>query len=67
MPREDAYLLDILLMAKEAMDFTKDMDKEAFLSDRKSQFAVIRCFEIIGEATKHRIFHGPRWRACATF
>ena len=53
MPREDAYLLDILLMAKEAMDFTKDMDKEAFLSDRKSQFAVIRCFEIIGEATKH--------------
>ena len=52
MSRDDAYLLDILLMAKEAPDFTIDMDKEAFLLDRKSQFAVIRCFEIIGEAAK---------------
>ena len=53
MSRDDAYLLDILLMAKEALEFTKDMNKEAFLLDRKTQFAVIRCFEVIGEATKH--------------
>lgn len=57
MPRDDAYLLDILLMAKDAVSFTKDMDQDAFLLDRKSQFAVVRCFEVMGEATK-RISEG---------
>ncbi len=33
MPRDDAYLLDILLMAKDAVTFTRDMDEENFLSD----------------------------------
>ena len=28
------------------------MDKETFLFDNKSQYAVIRCFEVIGEAVK---------------
>ena len=52
MSRDNAYLLDILLMAKDAVDFTKGMAKEDFLLDRKSHFAVIRCFEVIGEAAK---------------
>jgi uncharacterized protein with HEPN domain len=52
MLRNDAYLLDILLMAKDAVAFTKDIDLDTFLSDRKSQFAVIRCFEVMGEAAK---------------
>jgi uncharacterized protein with HEPN domain len=71
MSHDDAYLLDILLMAKEALDFTRGMDKQAFLSDRKSQFAVIRCFEIIGEAAKHlsdefqRQYQGIPWSKMA--
>jgi len=53
MPRDDAYLLDILLMAKDALDFTTEMEKDDFLLDRKTHFAVVRCFEVIGEAVKH--------------
>ena len=52
MRRDLAYLLDILLMAKDARDFVKDIDRETFLSDRKCQYAVIRCLEVIGEAAK---------------
>lgn len=52
MSRDASYLLDILLYAKDAVEFTADISKEAFLSDHKCQFAVIRCFEVIGEAAK---------------
>lgn len=52
MSRDAAYLLDILLYAKDAAEFTADMSKEAFLSDHKCQFAVMRCFEVMGEAAK---------------
>ncbi len=52
MSRDMAYLLDILLMAKDARDFMVGMDKNAFFSDRKCQSAVIRCLEVIGEAVK---------------
>ncbi len=33
-------------------DFTKGLSVTEFKIDDKSQFAVIRCLEIIGEATK---------------
>ena len=56
MPRDMAYLLDILLHAKDARDFTTGMDKETFFLDHKCQYAVIRCFEVIGEAVK-RLSH----------
>lgn len=56
MSRDAAYLLDILLHAKDARDFTAGIDKNTFLSDHKCQFAVIRCFEVIGEAVK-RLSH----------
>lgn len=52
MSRDMAYLLDILLHAKDARDFTTGLDKNTFYSDHKCQFAVIRCFEVIGEAVK---------------
>lgn len=52
MSRDMAYVLDILLRAKDIVSFTKEMDRDAFLSDRKCQYAVIRCFEVIGEAAK---------------
>lgn len=52
MARDDAYLLDILLMAEDARDFTRDHTRESFASDRQCQYAVIRCLEIIGEVSK---------------
>lgn len=52
MPRNIAYLLDILLYAKEIRDFMAGIDRAAFLFDHKTQYAVIRCFEVIGEAAK---------------
>ncbi len=52
MSRDISYFLDILIMARDARDFIKDIDKEIFLSDKKCQYAVIRCLEVIGEAVK---------------
>ena len=52
MHRDAAYLLDILLHAKDAQNFTSNMDKEAFFEDYKCQLAVIRCLEVMGEAVK---------------
>ena len=50
--RDMAYLLDILLAAKDARDFTAGLDKAAFFSDRKCQYAVTYCLEVIGRAVK---------------
>lgn len=50
--RDMAYLLDILLAAKDTRDFTAGLDKDAFLSDRKCQYAVTYCLEVIAEAVK---------------
>lgn len=51
--RDDSvYILDILLMAKDAAGFVSEIDKMAFMSDRKCQLAVIRCIEVMGEAAK---------------
>lgn len=52
MSRDMAYLLDILLAAKDVRDFTAGLDKAAFLSDRKCQYAVTYCLEVIVEAVK---------------
>ena len=52
MSRDTAYLLKILLAAKDARDFTAGLDKDAFLSDRKCQYAVIHRLEVIGEAVR---------------
>ena len=50
--RDMTYLLDILLAAKDARDFTAGLDKAAFLSDRKCQYAVTYCLEVIAGAVK---------------
>ena len=52
MVRDDAYLLDILLMAQDARDFIRHHTRESFASDRQCQYAVIRCLEVIGEVSK---------------
>ena len=50
--RDASYLLDILRAAQLIADFIGSMDKDAFDEDLKTQSAVIRQLEIIGEATK---------------
>jgi uncharacterized protein with HEPN domain len=53
MPRDyRLYLDDILEATKKIRGYTGDMDYEAFASDPKTQDAVIRNLEIIGEAAR---------------
>lgn len=46
------YISDISNAIKEVEDFTRDIDFEEFLNDKKTINAVIRSLEVIGEATK---------------
>ncbi len=52
MSRDISYLLDILLYAREIRAFMVGIDRDTFMLDRKTQYAVIRCFEVMGEAVK---------------
>jgi uncharacterized protein with HEPN domain len=47
------YLSDIIENIAQAESFVASMTFEQFAADRKTVYAVIRCFEIIGEATKN--------------
>jgi uncharacterized protein with HEPN domain len=47
------YLNDIKTSISEIREFTTGMTFEEFSYDRKTIHAVIRCFEIIGEAVKN--------------
>ncbi|MGV9172110.1 MAG: DUF86 domain-containing protein [Promethearchaeia archaeon] len=47
------YINDILDSIEKIELFTHDMNFEEFKNDDKTSYAVIRCFEIIGEATKN--------------
>jgi uncharacterized protein with HEPN domain len=52
-PRADsAFIEDILASAGKARQFVAGMTFEEFSADEKTVFAVIRAFEIIGEAAK---------------
>jgi uncharacterized protein with HEPN domain len=51
-PRETAALNDILVAARDAHQFVSDINREAFQADRKTQYAVVRALEIVGEAAK---------------
>ncbi len=46
------YLEDMLLSAKEVLEFTAGMSLTEFLKDRKTANAVIRSLEVLGEAAK---------------
>jgi uncharacterized protein with HEPN domain len=48
--RDDGYLLDILEAARRILLFIDNVTEDRFLSDELIQSAVIRQFEIIGEA-----------------
>jgi uncharacterized protein with HEPN domain len=46
------YLIDILENIKDIDVFIEGMDYEDLKTDKKTQYAVIRCLEVIGEAAK---------------
>ncbi len=53
MSREyEDYLRDMLENAEKALFFVQGLDHEGFRKDDKAVYAVIRAFEIIGEAAK---------------
>ncbi len=47
------YLSDIIENITQAESFLGEMTFDQFNADRKTAYAVIRCLEIIGEATKN--------------
>ena len=54
MPRDDsAYLLDMLLAARDALSFTEGMSYHDFVQDRRTQLSVLKSVEIVGEAAAH--------------
>ncbi|MDZ4168223.1 MAG: DUF86 domain-containing protein [Coriobacteriia bacterium] len=48
--RDDASLLDMLIWARRAHDFTAQLKQDAFEADQLVQSATVRCLEVIGEA-----------------
>jgi len=52
MPRDDAYLLDILIAARKALKFLDGLTWESFEQSKLHQSAVMRPLEIIGEAAR---------------
>lgn len=46
------YIKDILENMNKAESFSDGLDFEQFANDEKTQYAVVRCIEIIGEAAK---------------
>jgi len=54
MPKREAKLLieDIIENAEAIFQFVGDFTFEEFINERKSVYAVVRAFEIIGEAAK---------------
>ena len=50
--RDDATLLDIANAARLVIEWTAGLERAAFLADRKTQSAIERQLEILGEATK---------------
>lgn len=48
--RDEAYLLDILLAARDAQEFSSGLTKEAFATSKLHQAAIVRALEVVGEA-----------------
>ena len=54
MPRDDsAYLLDMLLAARDALSFAEGMSYDDFARDRRTQLSVLKSVEIVGETATH--------------
>jgi uncharacterized protein with HEPN domain len=46
------YVDDMILYASDILTFADGLSQEAFLNDRKTIAAVIRCIEVLGEAAQ---------------
>lgn len=57
------YLAHILEAIERINRYVADMNKEEFIGDEKTQDAVIRNFEIIGEASNNIQRHHPEFAA----
>jgi len=69
------YIEDIINSIEEVESFTSGMSFDDFVKDKKTINAVIRSFEVIGEAAKiipedfKKVvlrFHGNAWQECGT-
>jgi uncharacterized protein with HEPN domain len=47
------FLRDMVLACRSVMRFVEGMTLEAYLADEKTRYAVMRGFEILGEAVRH--------------
>ena len=50
---EAAYLLDMLLAAEDALEFSSGLTFEQFTRNRLHQNAIFKSIEVIGEAAAH--------------
>lgn len=50
--RDEAYLLDILIAARKALRYVQGASWESFKEDDRTQDAVIRNLQVIGEAAR---------------
>jgi uncharacterized protein with HEPN domain len=50
--RDDAYLLDILIAARKVLRYVEDVSWDLFRQDDRTQDAVLRNLQIIGEAAR---------------
>lgn len=57
------YLGHIIEAIERIHEYVADMDELTFLDDRKTQDAVIRNFEIVGEAARNIERHHPQYAA----
>lgn len=69
------YFKDIIVETGRIMEFTEGMNYDDFAADAKTVYAVIRSFEIIGEAVKKyrrryaasiQAYHGKKSLECVT-
>jgi uncharacterized protein with HEPN domain len=47
------FLNDLVDACKSIISFVKDMTIESYLADEKTRYAVMRAYEILGEAVRH--------------
>lgn len=47
---QTAYLFDMLVAARDAVEFAQDFSYQQFASDRRTHLSVVKSIEIIGEA-----------------
>lgn len=58
------YIKDIISELERIEEFVGNMSYEEFINDEKTIYAVVRCFEVIGEAIRNKYPEVP-WKRIA--